>query len=389
MSTTWSRALVPVLIALTSTSCERRSGETWGFVATLGTDTTSVERLTRQGDHIVSEAVGRSPVVVRRRWEATLAPDGTLRHWSMDTHVANAPPAEADLHHEVDLGKGTIRLVRRTGSGTSDRSYGQAYAHTVPWNAFVYGTFELLFQAARGVPDSARIGQYFFEGWDEGHIGYAHVRRLPDGRLGIRSTGEGAARLDEQGHMLSYSGEGTTYKQEVRRVEDVPDIDAVYERFAAAERAQGVARELSPRDTMRAAIGQASLLVDYSRPLLRGRVLLGGLIPYDQVWRTGANAATQLTLGSPLKLAGVPLERGSYTLWTLPSRTQVQLIINGQTGQWGTEYGSSEDIARVAMHVDTLASPVERFTIRVDTTRSLLVMEWGTFRWTAPIQLAR
>jgi hypothetical protein len=364
----------------------------WAFVATLGTDTTSVERLTRQGNRIVSEAVGRSPVVVRRRWEATLAPDGSLRRWSMDTHIANAPPGEADLHHEVELRDGTIRLVRRTGRGTTDRTFANGYARTLPWNAFVYGTFELLFQIARGLPDTARIGQYFFEGWDEGHIGYARVRRLPDGRLGIGSTGlagEGAARLDEQGRMLSYSGEGTTYKQEVRRVEDVPDIEAIFERFAAAERAQGVARELSPRDTMRAAIGAASLVVDYSRPLLRGRSLVGALIPYDQVWRTGANAATQLTLGSPLRLAGVPLGRGTYTLWTLPTRAQVQLIINRQTGQWGTEYQSSQDIARVAMHVDTLGSPVERFTIRVDTARSLLVMEWGTFRWTAPIEGAR
>ena len=217
------------------------------------------------------------------------------------------------------------------------------------------------------------------------------MRRLPDGRLAIGSTGlagEGAARLDAQGRMLSYSGEGTTYKQEVRRITDVPDLEAIFQRFAAAERAKGVARELSPRDTVRGAIGGAGLLVDYSRPLLRGRSLVGALIPYDQVWRTGANATTQLTVGAPLKLGGVPLGRGTYTLWTLPTRAQVQLIINRQTGQWGTEYDSSQDLARVPMRVDTLGAPVERFTIRVDSARSRLVMEWGTFRWSAPIEVA-
>jgi hypothetical protein len=392
MRLAWGRVLLLLVAALATVSCAQESTETWGFVATLGTDTTSVERITRKGDRIVSEAVGRSPLIVRRRWEATLAPDGSLRRWSMDTHIANAPAGEADLHHEVELSDGAIRLVRQTGRDTTDRTFRNAYARTVPWNAFLYGTFELLFQTARGLPDSTRIGQYFFEGWSEGNLGFARVRQLGDGRVAITSTGlsgAGVARIDEQGRMLSYSGEGTTYKQEVRRITEVPDIDATFEHFATDERAKGVSRSLSARDTMRATIGDAILVVDYSRPLARGRTLVGGLIPYDRVWRTGANAATHLTITSPLRLAGVPLDSGTYTLWTLPRRDRVQLIINRQTGQWGTEYRSSHDIARVAMDVDALDSPIERFTIRVDTANSSLVLEWGTFRWSAPIQVAR
>ena len=392
MKSSHCRVMLPLVTALATASCARETSESWGFVATLGSDTTSVERITREGDRIVSEAVGRSPMVVRRRWEATLAPDGSVRRWSMDTHIPNAPPGESELHHEMELSDGTIRLVRQTGSDTTDRRYVNAYVRTVPWNAFVYGTFELLFHAARGLPDSTRIGQYFFEGWSEGNLGYARVRPLEDGRVGITSTGlsgSGEAQLDEHGRMLSYSGEGTTYRQEVRRISDVPDIDAIFERFAADEKAEGVSRVLSARDTMRATIGAANLIVDYSRPLARGRTLLGGLIPYDRVWRTGANAATHVTIDSPLRLAGVPLDSGTYTLWTLPTREQVQLVINRETGQWGTGYKSGHDIARVPMQVDTLDAPVERFTIRVDSASTRLVMEWGTFRWSAPIEAGR
>lgn len=384
--------VLSLLAALASAACVRENTETWGFVATLGSDTTSVERITREGDRIVSEAIGRSPLVVRRRWEAMLAPDGSVRRWSMDTHIANAPAGETDLHHEVELTEGSVRLVRQTGSDTTDRTFARTYARIVPWNAFLYGTFELLFQAARGLPDSTQIGQYFFEGWSEGNLGYAQLRWLEGGRVAIRSTGlsgEGVAQLDEAGRMLSYSGEGTTYKQEVRRISEVPDLDALFERFAADERAKGVSRVLSARDTMRATIGSAEVAVEYSRPLARGRTLVGGLIPYDRVWRTGANAATHLGVTAPVRLAGVPLDSGSYTLWTLPTREQVQLIINRQTGQWGTGYQSSHDIARVAMQVDTLDAPVERFTIRVDTASSRLVLEWGTFRWSAPIEPVR
>ena len=378
-----------LLVTFAALSCRQEPPETWGFVATLGNDTTSVERVTRDGDRITGEAVGRSPVVVRRRWEATLGPDGTVRRWVMDTHVPNAPPGERDLHHELERNDGAIRMVRQTGSDTTDRTVAEPSARSVPWNAFLYATTELLFQVARGLPDTARIGQYFFEGWAEGRLGYANVRNLGDGEAAITSTGlagSGRARIDPQGRMLSYSGEGTTYRQEVRRIDEVPDLDALFDRFAEAERNSGVPRALSARDTMRAAAGRTEVTVDYSRPLRRGRTLLGGLIPYDRVWRTGANAATHLSTTGPIRLAGVPLDSGTYTLWTLPAREEVQLVINRETGQWGTGYQSRHDIARVAMQVDTLADPVERFTIRVDTVTSRLIMEWGTLQWSVPVE---
>jgi hypothetical protein len=185
--------------------------------------------------------------------------------------------------------------------------------------------------------------------------------------------------------MVSYSGARTTDKQEVRRVSDVTDLDSLVERYAADELRRGAPRALSVRDTARGVIGKAQITVDYSRPLQRGRVLLGGLIPYGQVWRTGANAATQLTTSSPIRLGGVPLDSGTYTLWTLPSKNGVQLIINREHGQWGTEYRAENDIARVPMTVDSTEVPVEEFTIRVDSAAPRLVMEWGQFRWTAPM----
>ena len=146
---------------------------------------------------------------------------------------------------------------------------------------------------------------------------------------------------------------------------------------------------MSPRDTARGTMGRARIEVDYSRPSRRGRTLLGGLIPYDRVWRTGANAATQLSTTAPIRLGGVALDSGQYTLWTLPTRSGVQLIINRETGQWGTSYRAANDIARVAMEVDTMEVPVERFTIGIDGTASQLVIEWGTHRWSASLQARR
>jgi len=142
------------------------------------------------------------------------------------------------------------------------------------------------------------------------------------------------------------------------------------------------------RDTARATIGAATFKVDYGRPLARGRTLLGNVIGYDHVWRTGANAATQFTTSAPITLAGLSLPAGTYTLWTVPHVNGVDLIVNRQTGQWGTEYSRAQDLGKVAMKSDSGDKPVEKFTIAVESAgarHGTLIMAWGTFRWTAPI----
>jgi len=386
------QAMATTALLLVLGSCA--GTETYGFVAVLGDDTTSVERVTRTGNRIVGDAIGRSPTVTRRHWEADLGPDGVMSKWAMDTWIPNAPADKQRIHYTATFTRSATSFTRRDSAGNRSWAYRAQFNETVPWNAYVYATWEWLLDAARRQPDPtrARIGQYFFEGWEAGHTGYADIERQPDGSYTISSTGlagAGAAHLDANGRLASYSGHGTTYKQEVRRTTDVPDIDAITARFAATERASGLATSLSPRDTMHATVGAASLTIDYSRPAWRGRTLVGGLMPYDQVWRTGANAATQLTTSAAIELAGVALRPGTYTLWTLPSRSGVSLIINGESGQWGTSYHAARDVARRPMTVDSAAGNVERFTIRVDEPASRLVMEWGTFRWSVAVRTAR
>jgi hypothetical protein len=148
-------------------------------------------------------------------------------------------------------------------------------------------------------------------------------------------------------------------------------------------------KQLSVRDTARATIGAATFAVDYGRPLARGRVLLGDVLPFDEVWRTGANAATQLTTSAPITLAGIRMPAGTYTLWTVPRKDgHADLIVNKQFGQWGTEYDRKLDLGKERLSVDTTNSPVEKFTVSIvpaGARKGTLLMEWGSFRWSAPI----
>jgi hypothetical protein len=111
-----------------------------------------------------------------------------------------------------------------------------------------------------------------------------------------------------------------------------------------------------------------TVTIQYSRPSMRSRKVFGGLVPYDQVWRTGANAATSLKTDADLTIGGTNVPAGSYTLYTLPGANSWKLIINKQTGQWGTEYSEGQDLARVDMKVSKLPSPMETFTISLDKT---------------------
>ena len=121
--------------------------------------------------------------------------------------------------------------------------------------------------------------------------------------------------------------------------------------------------------------------IQYSRPSMRGRKIFGGLVPYDQVWRTGANAATSLKTDVALTIGSANVPAGTYTLYTLPGANTWKLIINKQTGQWGTDYEQSRDLARVDMKVSQRSSPLEQFTISFDKTggdAATLKLEWDT-----------
>ncbi len=124
-----------------------------------------------------------------------------------------------------------------------------------------------------------------------------------------------------------------------------------------------------------------SVSIQYSRPSMRGRKIFGGLVPYDKVWRTGANAATSLKTNVALTIGGASVPAGGYTLYTLPGANSWKLIINKQIGQWGTDYEQSRDLARVDMKVSQRSSPLEQFTISFDKTggdAATLKLEWDT-----------
>src|SRR5260370_14717215 len=123
-------------------ACTR--SETYGFVAVLGNDTTSVERVTRTGHRIIGDAIGRSPTVTRRHWEAELGPNGVIAHWSMYTDIPNGPPDGRHLDHTATFTDTVTAFTRGTSAATRSVPDRKRYPHTVPCNPCWYATAKLL-----------------------------------------------------------------------------------------------------------------------------------------------------------------------------------------------------------------------------------------------------
>lgn len=129
---------------------------------------------------------------------------------------------------------------------------------------------------------------------------------------------------------------------------------------------QDKSKRPSPHETTEITLKGKKITIEYGRPFLKGRKVGQELAPYGKVWRTGADEATTLTTEVDLMIGGTKVPAGKYTLYTLPSEGTWKLIINKQTGQWGTHYDESQDLARVDMQKTTLPQTVEQFTISFD-----------------------
>jgi hypothetical protein len=392
-----------LLAGLAAIACRPAEPEQrYGFIARLGSDTVSVESITRRGNTVVVDGVDRFPRVRRRHTEIELGPGSTIRHLVMDIHTPSEPVNQRERHVTADVTADSAHILQTDDAGKLRHEFATGSAVAMAHVPQMYSLYELYFDAAfaraaalkRVAGDTVQLRQFYIDReFDRFPLHHGVVRLLSGNRAEIQHdwlSGTGQATFDSAGHMLNYSGARTTYLVDVARLTAPPDIKPIADRFEAVEKATGGVKQLSPRDTVRANIGNASITIDYSRPHARGRVLLGNVIPYDRVWRTGANAATQFTASAPVKLAGIQLAAGTYTLWTVPHQNGVDLIVNGQAGQWGTEYNRSRDVGTARMQSAALSTPVDQFTISVaanDARHGTLTMEWGSFRWTAPIEV--
>lgn len=150
----------------------------------------------------------------------------------------------------------------------------------------------------------------------------------------------------------------------------------------------------SPYDSTSVQLGQTQAKVCYGRPSARDRQIFGGLVPYDTLWRTGANEPTIIHLPVAAEIAGIAVEPGSYSIYTVPGREEWTVIVNASTSQWGIETSytpevRAEEVGRATVPAESIDEHVETFVIRSEPqgdAGSDLVLEWENTRVRVPVR---
>ena len=156
--------------------------------------------------------------------------------------------------------------------------------------------------------------------------------------------------------------------------------------------ADKLAERPSPLDSIAGQIDGGTMKLCYSRPSARGRKVMGGLVPFDQPWRLGANEATSIDVPFPAEIAGVRVKPGTYTLYAIPGASKWQIVVNRGVQRWGVPINSevrAGDVGAGTATTESLGAPVETLTLKFAPAAgnaTELLLEWENTRVRIPIR---
>lgn len=146
------------------------------------------------------------------------------------------------------------------------------------------------------------------------------------------------------------------------------------------------AKRISPLQKAAGLVGNTVVKVDYSAPNIKGRIIWGGLVPYGEVWRTGANEATVVSLEKDVLVGGEKLTAGKYSLYTIPNEKNWIVIFNHIWDQWGTEYNEAHDALRIEVKPKNIPQKKEQLEIKVESEQ--IVIRWDNIQVPIPLESA-
>jgi hypothetical protein len=358
------------------------------YITLLGNDTLAVEKFEKTDQGITAKVVLRSPRTSLTSYQLRTNEDGGIEEYTVTSH-------------ELDSGfnsEGTVqRSYMRTGDSlavsvrTNDGSYREMTSvyesGVLPFIDMVHWPFEIAFNNASKI-DTDSVDQRLLTGSRSSTFIVAKI--TPDS-MTIRHPSRGVmgVRVDEDGNILELDASATTRKLTVKRVSDI-DINSVATNFSKSDQRGNPFGSLSGAIEGSFTVHNAEIGLSYGTPQKRGRELFGGIVPFGERWRTGANRATHITTSKDLMIQGLKVPVGEYTLFSIPEADGGTLIINKQTGQNGQTYDQTRDLGRVQMNVSQQDRLVEGFTIVAEEkgNNGMLKLIWGTTVYSVDFQIS-
>ena len=381
-------ALVFSALGCAHTPSPAALSETAAFVTTLGADTLAVERFTRTPAGMEATVALRVPRTTLTTYRLALDSQGGLQSYEA---VTRQPLTEEVLHRQrVEPAGDSLRVTLTEPAGEAATRTIAGADQPLPFIDMVHWPFELMVE--RAVTAGGPLDQPLFTA--RGTVSFTSDVE-PDGTVLVRHPSRGAMTVeaDAEGRLLMLDAGATTRKLIVRRAADV-DVERAASRWAEMDAAGQSVGDLSGRGEAFAEVRGATIVVDYGVPLKRGRAIWGALVPWGELWRTGANRATHFSTDRALVLdpEGVALAvpAGEYTLFSIPQPEGGLLIVNRQTGQNGQSYDAERDLGRVPLRRSALAAEVEAFEVAVEPTAAggRLALQWDRDAFWVPFVVA-
>lgn len=368
--------IASVYVFLSCTNNTKTSNNA-GYVTLLGNDTLAVEKFEKTDNSVSAKVVLRSPRTSLKSYELSLTDNGGIEEMTITGF---------DLESGFDSEGVLERSYKRNGDSlevsvlTNDGSYRiikSGYEEGIlPFIEMVHWPFEIAFNNAMETTADS-IDQRLLTG---SRASTFIVAKIDSDSMTIRHPSRGVmgVNVDKNGNIIELDASQTTRKLTVKRKNDI-EINSIAKRFAASDKQGNPFGSLSGAIEEEFTIGNAVVNVSYGSPQRRGRHLFGGIVPFGERWRTGANRATHFKTSSDLKIGSLDIPAGEYTLFTIPEKEGGVLIINKQTGQNGQTYDQERDLGRVPMTVSKKEDSTEGFTILVEEEGSggVLKLVWG------------
>jgi len=357
------------------------------FVATLGTDTVIVETYNMLPNHLYGKAFLRYPEDKVGVFDFRFYPDGSIQHYSMSfmkpdssyitssgtegvfcendtcTWFASWPGWDSEY-----VNKHPAKEMNFIGGWTPTLSL-------IEWNCMrllksgkqsLPVTMLNDYIGVRHVAVSKGNGDTLIFGGD--FLEYAKIKASPEGRI------------------ISYDGTATPWNYIVTKLDPI-NVDDVAKRMSKKPKI-GIP---SPTAIVDFVIANDTIHLSYGRPLKRGRKIFGGIVPYDSVWRTGANDPTKINLPYDVKFGNITIPKNNYSLYTIPRVDGWTLIFNTDLKQWPTEPNRSKDFALIPLKVRKAGHQTDQFTITIEPSKDggIIKFYWEETEAYAPFTVIR
>ena len=383
-------------IAFLSGCSVQKMSHPHSYVEKLGDDTLSVETFSRDARGYEGQLMQRMPATQVASYKADLNNKGMVTHMKITWKTPDDnPKGPKPRTWEVTI-KNNVATIHMSGVWRG-KQIDTTFTKNVPAGTIpavgkyppAVSTFsQVMHQADKNGDGSEYSTSVLYAGWNR--LIPTKIHHVSEDTLSMKEM-DGfwyTATVNKQGVINWYSAKNTTVRT-ITNLENNIHISELASMFAKRD-AEGRGMPIaSPLDSSKITIDGAHLKVVYSRPSVRGRKIWGGLVPYNKEWRTGANAATMFYTSKKLEIGKIMVPAGIYTLYSIYTPDSAKLIINSQTGQWGTVYHESRDFARIPMEKKELAKTQEKFLISFKPSGKggYIILSWNKTEYRVPFKV--